>query len=93
MSLMLTGSCIFGLVKSYAGTESGLNGYKKIFISEEIKTGHNIYDIASENLPEDIADDNTAYMDAYLSEVVRINHIYDLSGLDAGNHIIVPSYR
>ena len=94
MFVMLLSSSVFGLVKSYAGTGAGLNGYKKVFISAEIKNGHDIYDIARENLPDKaFSEKDSSYMDAYISEVTRINHIYDLSKLDAGNHIIVPSYR
>ncbi len=94
MFVMLLSSSVFGLVKSYAGTGEGLNGYKKVFISAEIKNGHDIYDIARENLPDKaFSEKDSSYMDAYISEVTRINHIYDLSKLDAGNHIIVPSYR
>ena len=92
MSVMLIFSSIFGLAKSYAGTESGLSKYKKVFISTEIKTDHDIYAIARENLPGNISDKEDRYIEAYLSEVVKINHIYNLSELDAGNHIIVPSY-
>ena len=93
MSVMLIFSSFFGLAKSYAGTESVLSGYKKVFVSAEIKQGHDIYDIAYENLPESISGEEELYINEYLAEVVRINHVYNLSELDAGNHIIVPSYR
>ena len=93
MVIMLTASSIFGLVNSYAGTGSDLRGYNKIFISAEIKRGHDIYDIAHENLPKEMEENEENYIDQYLSEVIRINHVYNLSDLDAGEHIIVPSYR
>ena len=90
---MLCGSGIFGLVNSYAGTGSVNSELTKVFISEEIRLGHDIYDIARENLPGGTKESNEDALKAYLAEVMKINHIYELEELDAGNHIIVPSYK
>ena len=93
LAIMLCGSGIFGLVNSYAGTSSVNSELTKVFISEEIRLGHDIYDIARENLPGGTEESNEGALKAYLAEVMKINHIYELEELDAGNHIIVPSYK
>ena len=93
LAIMLCGSSIFGLVNSYAGTSSVNSELTKVFISEEIRLGHDIYDIARENLPGGTEESNEGALKAYLAEVMKINHIYELEELDAGNHIIVPSYK
>ncbi len=88
--LFTVASVLFlGHVKSYAGTAASFKGeHEKIFISTVISEGHDIYDIAYENMPEGEDD-----VDLYISEVCVINHIAEPEKLDNGNHIIVPSYR
>ena len=91
ISFILIGVSFIGLSKSYAGTEPIDGGYDKVFLSEVVRADYNIYDIAAKNLPE--GEDSASDIEDYMAEVARINHIYDLESIDAGNHIIVPSYR
>ncbi len=87
--IMLIVMCTLCMAKSYAATTPENEcGSTKVFISAEIRADHDIYTIASENMPENCSD-----VESYINEVRHINHINDLAGLDCGNCIIVPSYR
>lgn len=90
--IILIGSGIFGIAKSYAGTESLDDEYVKTFKSEVIRADRDIYDIAMDNLPED-SEKDASLVEAYINEVSMINHISDVCCIDPGNHVIVPSYR